>query len=433
MQYHRRLGGSNLLYFHFFRMISIFVRSYSVKVFRLFHTLFILSLFPLPSTSRPLLSPLFQAKTYRDFIPICKDDIHDCYMMCGLSMYDCDRFCESCSPIIRTSATSNKCFYKGSHYDQGDKWDDGCAYECECADANTGQYVCYNKCPSYFNLPKECKLVPRSGECCLEPTCEFRETYDVKKVYKPCEHDGVKYLQGQVWSQGCEFECICVDASTGFYACQSKCSQYPSLPSSCKLVRPPGECCEKPDCEFQTQVGKFTGIGRPHTSAISTGVAEMNWTCVDKSAKCSMYPPDLCTSQANRTFALDNCRKFCKLCDREDMSTYYDVCIYEGRSFKQGQKWYDGCQKACVCEEAASGYVRCEDRCPNYLNVPSGCQLVNVSGQCCLSLQCDIQGTFVSSQTIKGTVGAVPVAKHATKGREELSQAPRPTYAPGES
>lgn len=40
-----------------------------------------------------------------------------------------------------------------------------------------------------------------------------------------------------------------------------RCATYTSLPSICKLVRAPGECCAKPDCEFSTQVGTFTGSG----------------------------------------------------------------------------------------------------------------------------------------------------------------------------
>ena len=378
----------------------------------------------MPATLAPPMASVALATTSEP--ETCKDELPDCsrYRVSWCSdkvwaMEKCRRFCGYCGSVSWTPVSSNKCFYKGGHYEQGEKWDDGCAYECECADASTGQYVCYNKCPSYFNLPRECKLIPRPGKCCREPDCEFRGTYDVKKVQEHCEYNGRKYLQGQVWSEGCEYECICVDASTGFYACQSKCSQYDSLPGNCKLVTPPGECCKKPDCEFQTQVGKFSGSGGARGPATETDVNAVNSTCVDNSPDCNTYHPDLCTSPTNRSFALENCRKFCNVCDSEGVSTPSDVCIYQGRSFKQGQKWYDGCQKVCVCDDAENGYVRCEDRCPDYLNLPSGCSLVNVSGQCCLSLQCDTQATFTGSQTDTDTVGAVPMTQ-----ADELSTLP---------
>ena len=41
--------------------------------------------------------------------------------------------------------TVGTCFYKNQRYSQGQKWDDGCAYECTCDDADHGRYSCYNK------------------------------------------------------------------------------------------------------------------------------------------------------------------------------------------------------------------------------------------------------------------------------------------------
>lgn len=34
------------------------------------------------------------------------------------------------------------CVYKGNMYQQGQKWQDGCDYNCECIDAMTGHYRC---------------------------------------------------------------------------------------------------------------------------------------------------------------------------------------------------------------------------------------------------------------------------------------------------
>ena len=37
---------------------------------------------------------------------------------------------------------SGACLYKGQVYQQGQTWQDGCDYECECTDANRGMYKC---------------------------------------------------------------------------------------------------------------------------------------------------------------------------------------------------------------------------------------------------------------------------------------------------
>lgn len=34
------------------------------------------------------------------------------------------------------------CVYKGNMYQQGQKWQDGCDYNCECIEAMTGHYRC---------------------------------------------------------------------------------------------------------------------------------------------------------------------------------------------------------------------------------------------------------------------------------------------------
>lgn len=39
------------------------------------------------------------------------------------------------------------------------------------------------------------------------------------------------------------------------------CPVFTSIPSYCNLKKEPGECCEKPVCEFSQQHGSFTGTG----------------------------------------------------------------------------------------------------------------------------------------------------------------------------
>ncbi|GFS19596.1 collagen alpha-5(VI) chain [Elysia marginata] len=363
----------------------------------------------IPVTLPPDLASAVSALT----LPVCKDRIPDCpsysLSVCtGSSQHwgqeNCRRYCGYCEPFDQILGTDLKCVYNGEEHDQGTKWDDGCLYECKCEDASKGQYTCYNKCPSYFNLPGQCTLTKKPEKCCLQPVCQFEETYTMKEVHERCDYGGEQYSQGEIWSVDCEFVCTCLDAATGYYACQSKCPKYESLPSNCKLVRSPGECCEKPDCKFETVVGRFKGISRARAPAKEK---PENTSCVDKSPDCDKYEPELCSSPTNRSFALDNCSKFCSLCDPDKVSSN-DVCTYKGQAYEQDDTWQDGCEKTCWCDDAQTGETRCEDLCPDYLNVPGGCSLVEIPNQCCKSLSCGEQPLFAASQVQSDTIGAVP-------------------------
>ena len=42
------------------------------------------------------------------------------------------------------------------------------------------------------------------------------------------------------------------------------------------------------------------------------------------------------------------------------------LCRYNGVAFKQGQRWDDGCDLQCVCEDETTGYYRCNQRLVEY-------------------------------------------------------------------
>ena len=39
-----------------------------------------------------------------------------------------------------------------------------------------------------------------------------------------------------------------------------------------------------------------------------------------------------------------------------------DFCVMNGKTYTQGQQWYDSCDRICVCEDGKSGFYRCRDR-----------------------------------------------------------------------
>lgn len=52
------------------------------------------------------------------------------------------------------------CVYKGTTYTLGQKWSDGCKYNCECVDGNTGRYVCKEKWVLMKDKKEILKLLP---------------------------------------------------------------------------------------------------------------------------------------------------------------------------------------------------------------------------------------------------------------------------------
>lgn len=42
--------------------------------------------------------------------------------------------------------------------------------------------------------------------------------------------------------------------------------------------------------------------------------------------------------------------------------SHLDICIMNGKTYSQGQTWYDGCARVCVCEDGRTGYYRCSQR-----------------------------------------------------------------------
>lgn len=52
---------------------------------------------------------------------------------------------------IKLQFLSEACLYKGNVYQQGQTWQDGCDYECECTDATKGMYRCTERCESQLD------------------------------------------------------------------------------------------------------------------------------------------------------------------------------------------------------------------------------------------------------------------------------------------
>ena len=41
---------------------------------------------------------------------------------------------------------------------------------------------------------------------------------------------------------------------------------------------------------------------------------------------------------------------------------FADACVYKGRTYARGQRWQDGCDYNCVCENEMTGEYKCTER-----------------------------------------------------------------------
>ncbi|XP_053376973.1 uncharacterized protein LOC123528762 [Mercenaria mercenaria] len=334
----------------------------------------------------------------------------DCSKTGSFVQLNCQKFCGLCTANTSSTGYYGKCSYKDKTYNTGEKWLDGCDYECICEDGNTGRYKCNNRCPVYRNLPEDCTLTSQSGSCCLQPVCNFNPTINVQQSsghavtssgIDVCVYRAKQFFQRQSWRDGCDYQCTCTNATAGLYQCDDLCPVYSSIPPYCHLEQPVGECCKKPVCEFNTQSGSFTGYGSISGYGIAKTPSQQP-VCSDVDAKCSEYGKDVCVSY--RGWAVNNCRKFCNMCDEGPVASGpNDHCVYGGIVYSQGDSWNTSCDTVCTCENAAYGYYRCNNICPSYNNLPRGCHVVKKSGECCPVVQCQ-DGYFFSSSTNLGSL-----------------------------
>merc|ERR1711874_24945 len=331
------------------------------------------------------------------------------------------------------------CLYKGVVYNQGDTWEDGCDYDCECTDASAGKYICTERCQRFGSIPNGCSLVPDANDrCCQQVTCVPTAAATPGPNSGPCQDKlnncylyGKSSCTGQYlqWAQdNCAAYCgIC--GTTASTKCEDKipnCVDFGSDSCSGGFTSWAEYNCPKTCglCGTTTvnpiNVGGFTN---PPSGGISPGTSQ----CVDKLPNCASYGDDSCRSPYEK-WALENCPARCNLCSQliagggtAGGNTGFNPgsftidpnagvvtgvgaagCYYKGKLYQQGEDWQDGCLYNCTCQDGTNGFYRCVDRCPTYNFLPQGCSLVKPPGACCAQPQCVGAGGQITSNLTQG-------------------------------
>ncbi|KAK0051441.1 cartilage matrix protein, partial [Biomphalaria pfeifferi] len=358
--------------------------------------------------------------------PPCRDTISnctsystaDCVAFASFFSERCAQMCGLCDIKAETSGFHGMCMYKSKSYGQGEKWYDGCDYECTCIDAAHGKFECVSRCDVYHDLPSYCTLVQKEGECCLQPVCHFQSTTSTFSVtahgtttdgHDVCNYLGRQMAQDQLIEFGCTSQCVCLNATLGTVNCTAKCPVYDTMtfPSYCYLETVPGTCCQQPRCELPTTSAIFTGFG---TVSEKAGYKEIydeskQPPCIDLKPECPLYGKDTC--QGNyKPFMTENCPVYCGLCHEKYpgfVAGPEDKCIYNGVQHSAGDVWEPDCEHQCTCDTEYYGFYRCWSKCPTYTQVPTGCKLEKLASDCCPHISCPVSTVLLpSTMNVKG-------------------------------
>ncbi|XP_013415044.1 protein jagged-1b isoform X4 [Lingula anatina] len=128
-------------------------------------------------------------------------------------------------------------------------------------------------------------------------------------------------------------------------------------------------------------------------------------SCVNKATNCDAYGDSACTQYA--AWAKENCAKMCNLCGGSSSGGGYpgypgnigttgssivitgqsSGCIYNGKTYKEGEKWNDACKYSCTCSDGVTGFYECNTMCPQW-QLPDVCNLQPRPGKCCPKPSC---------------------------------------------
>ncbi|OPL21209.1 hypothetical protein AM593_01127, partial [Mytilus galloprovincialis] len=109
---------------------------------------------------------------------------------------------------------------------------------------------------------------------------------------------------------------------------------------------------------------------------------------------------------------------------------YINTCLYHGNVYTQGQKWYDDCDKVCVCQDAKMGFYSCQDRCAKYSNLGPNCVMVPDSRdpQCCQAPDCNNKNT-TNIPGVQGTITGTGTRPSPTVVPGKLNKAPKGKFS----
>ncbi|XP_070207007.1 uncharacterized protein [Littorina saxatilis] len=245
-----------------------------------------------------------------------------------------------------------------------------------------------------------------------------------------CVYNQTLYNQDATWQDGCDFNCVCLDALRGKYMCTDRCVSYYFLPPVCTMEQDPADtCCKRARCNpptsspptttpmqvsGQTATGpsgtgstvspvgtatSHTGTGpiiniTPQTPPGYTGTKPSSGSVGGTVTSHTGTGPIINITPGIPTGLTGTGASVGFVSTLSSITGVRGSCVYKGLIYHTGDTWEDGCALRCTCNDDVKGLYTCTYRCPAYSGLPKYCHLQpDPSDACCKKPICTVEGT----------------------------------------
>ena len=191
-----------------------------------------------------------------------------------------------------------------------------------------------------------------------------------------CVYKGQLYKPGDSWEDGCEYSCTCEPNTGGMYTCVQICGLQPPIPSYCRLIHVPGQCCNTITCDIPK-----VGVYVPDTiiPTITPGtVPQLKPGRVTLTLLPKPVSANVTVSGGGHPITWVQVQKVTSGC----------VNVKDMKAYRQGETWQDGDGMTCECVVEETGFYQCTPDCPVY-NLPDGCEYSTFPGEICKKVRCN--------------------------------------------
>ncbi|XP_048730399.2 kielin/chordin-like protein [Ostrea edulis] len=217
-----------------------------------------------------------------------------------------------------------------------------------------------------------------------------------------CVYRGKDYQFGEVWQDGCTYNCTC--GAGNAYRCSTICATFTNPPANCHYQAIDGECCRKLICSSGSNVPVLSDTGCLYNrKKYDQGESWMdgcsiNCTCVDGRTgqyQCRDACPEV--KAAAGCVIVKRAGSCCpeSVCNQTTSSSgQVGGCSYNGFLYGEGDEWIEGCSLKHTCKNATTGSSIAQPRCLNLL-LPRICHLdPPPTGKCCEVPNCPASYTY---------------------------------------
>ncbi|XP_022914000.2 putative epidermal cell surface receptor isoform X2 [Onthophagus taurus] len=291
------------------------------------------------------------------------------------TVLDGDNVDDDTKGLKMNQGSKRVCEKGGLTYENGEKLEVGCDSICTCTN---GKMDCIDRCSTpYFKKGKKiedplCVEQPAPDDnCCSMLSCSDTAT----EAIEFCSYNNKTYNRGETVRNDCEKVCHC--AMGGKITCKDSCESPKKISKKCFLVPDPDNtCCKKVLCDVNHTKGKI----------ISAKFINKTTIKVDFDTDSDEMRPliDLSNDKINwKTFTLlpgdylhgiEDKVNFIRIENEDDIMDIEGTtksapltqnnCTFNGKNYKIGQEFNDGCKSICVCKTTGVKCLKLE--CPTY-------------------------------------------------------------------